>query len=127
MAHPTLQAVVNSVSIASTVAGVNPQPHRLLEEFNKLAQDYVGLVNRVIWLTLQTSAEFIETPLKEERFPPLELPAQSNLYYFRLLRGESARSWQQIQSEKSAVVRWSGNESADYDLTLYMTLPKSET
>jgi type VI secretion system protein ImpJ len=64
--------------------------------------------------------------LKEERFPPLELPAQSNLYYFRLLRGESARSWQQIQTERSAVVRWTGNESADYDLTLYMTLPKSE-
>jgi type VI secretion system protein ImpJ len=65
--------------------------------------------------------------LKEERFPPLELPAQSNLYYFRLLRGESARSWQQILSEKSAVARWTGNESADYDLTLYMTLPRSET
>ena len=65
--------------------------------------------------------------LKEERFPPLELPAQSSLYYFRLLRGESARSWQQIQSEKSAVIRWTGNETADYDLTLYMTLPKSET
>jgi type VI secretion system protein ImpJ len=64
--------------------------------------------------------------LKEERFPPLELPAQSNLYYFRLLRGESARSWQQIQTERFAVVRWTGNESADYDLTLYMTLPKSE-
>lgn len=64
--------------------------------------------------------------LKEERFPPLELPAQSNLYYFRLLRGESARSWQQIQTERSAVVRWTGNDSADYDLTLYMTLPKSE-
>jgi type VI secretion system protein ImpJ len=65
--------------------------------------------------------------LKEERFPPLELPAQSNLYYFRLLRGDSPRSWQQIQSEKTAVVRWTGNELADYDLTLYMTLPKSET
>jgi type VI secretion system protein ImpJ len=65
--------------------------------------------------------------LKEERFPPLELPAQSNLYYFRLLRGESARSWQQIQTERTAVVRWTGNELADYDLTLYMTLPKSET
>jgi hypothetical protein len=25
------------------------------------------------------------------------------------------------------VVRWTGNDSADYDLTLYMTLPKSET
>ncbi len=62
--------------------------------------------------------------LKEERFPPLELPAQSNLYYFRLLRGESARSWQQIQSEKSAVVRWTGNESADYDLTLVYDAPE---
>jgi type VI secretion system protein ImpJ len=64
--------------------------------------------------------------LKEERFPPLELPAQSNLYYFRLLRGESARSWQQIQSERAAVVRWTGSERTDYDVTLYMTLPRAE-
>jgi type VI secretion system protein ImpJ len=63
--------------------------------------------------------------LKEERFPPLELPAQSGLYFFRLLRGESSRSWQQIQVEKVAVVRWTGNESADYDITLYMTLPRA--
>jgi type VI secretion system protein ImpJ len=62
--------------------------------------------------------------LKEERFPPLELPAQTGLYFFRLLRGQSSRSWQQIQSEKIAVVRWTGNDSADYDITLYMTLPK---
>jgi type VI secretion system protein ImpJ len=62
--------------------------------------------------------------LKEERFPPLELPAQSGLYFFRLLRGQSSRSWQQIQAEKNAVVRWTGNESADYEITLYMTLPK---
>jgi type VI secretion system protein ImpJ len=63
--------------------------------------------------------------LKEERFPPLELPAQSGLYFFRLLRGESSRSWQQIQVEKVAVVKWTGNESADYDITLYMTLPRA--
>jgi type VI secretion system protein ImpJ len=63
--------------------------------------------------------------LKEERFPPLELPAQSGLYFFRLLRGESSRSWQQIQAEKVAVVRWTGHESADYDITLYMTLPRA--
>ncbi|MBV8279305.1 MAG: type VI secretion system baseplate subunit TssK, partial [Verrucomicrobia bacterium] len=62
--------------------------------------------------------------LKEERFPPLELPAQSGLYFFRLLRGQSSRSWQQIQAERNAVVRWTGNEAADYDITLYMTLPK---
>jgi type VI secretion system protein ImpJ len=64
--------------------------------------------------------------LKEERFPPLELPAQSNLYYFRLLRSESVRSWQQIQSEKAAIVRWSGNENADYNISLYMTMPKTD-
>jgi type VI secretion system protein ImpJ len=63
--------------------------------------------------------------LKEERFPPLELPAQSGLYFFRLLRGESPRSWQQIQAEKVAVVRWTGHELADYDITLYMTLPRA--
>jgi type VI secretion system protein ImpJ len=65
--------------------------------------------------------------LKEERFPPLELPAQSGLYFFRLLRGQSSRSWQQIQAEKVAVVRWTGNESADYDINLYMTLPRTPT
>ncbi|HEX6564472.1 MAG TPA: type VI secretion system baseplate subunit TssK [Chthoniobacterales bacterium] len=65
--------------------------------------------------------------LKEERFPPLELPAQSGLYFFRLLRGQSVRNWQQVQAEKVAVVRWTGNESADYDITLYMTLPRTPT
>ena len=38
--------------------------------------------------------------LKEERHPPLELPAQSDLHYFRLDRAASARLWQQIQAEK---------------------------
>jgi predicted component of type VI protein secretion system len=64
--------------------------------------------------------------LKEERFPPLELPAQSNLYYFRLLRGESARSWQQIQIERATVVRWSSQDAVDYEITLYMTLPRAD-
>jgi type VI secretion system protein ImpJ len=64
--------------------------------------------------------------LKEERFPPLELPAQSGLYYYRLLRGESGRSWQQIQAEKRIVARWTGHDSADYELTLYMILPKTD-
>jgi len=60
--------------------------------------------------------------LKEERFAPLELPAQSGLHFFRLLRNESARTWQQIEKERSAVVVWTDHE-ADYDLALYMTVP----
>jgi hypothetical protein len=61
--------------------------------------------------------------LKEERFPPLELPAQSGLYYFRLMRAESARSWQQIQTEKAAVVVWPEQEASDYEVAMYMTVP----
>ena len=60
--------------------------------------------------------------LKEERFQPLELPAQADMRYFRLLRGESQRVWGQLQQEKSAIIRWIGKEDADYDIALYMTV-----
>jgi type VI secretion system protein ImpJ len=63
--------------------------------------------------------------LKEERHPPLELPASSDLHYFRLERAASARMWQQIQMEKAAAVRWTGTEIdwSDASFTLYMTVP----
>ncbi len=63
--------------------------------------------------------------LKEERHPPLELPAAADLHYFRLERTTSARMWQQIQMEKSAAVRWTGAELdwSDASFTLYMTVP----
>lgn len=63
--------------------------------------------------------------LKEERHPPLELPAENDLHYFRLERTVSARMWQQIQMEKSAAVRWTGAEIdwTGASFTLYMTVP----
>jgi len=63
--------------------------------------------------------------LKEERHPPLELPAAPDLYYFRLDRTASARMWEMIKTEKSVVVRWTGTE-LDWSgaaFTLYMTIP----
>jgi type VI secretion system ImpJ/VasE family protein len=65
--------------------------------------------------------------LKEERHPPLELPAASDLHYFRLDRAASARMWQQIQSEKSAAVRWTGSDLdwSGASFTLYMTVPSA--
>jgi hypothetical protein len=69
MAHPTHDATVNSVAIASTLFEMNPRPHRLEGEFQKLAKDYVGMVNRVIWLTLHKCDDFIDTPLKGGQFP----------------------------------------------------------
>jgi hypothetical protein len=44
MSHPTLDATANSLSIASTIFGMNPHSHRLEKEFHKLAKDYVGMV-----------------------------------------------------------------------------------
>jgi len=63
--------------------------------------------------------------LKEERHAPLELPAASDLHYFRLERANSARMWQQIQTEKTACIRWTGSELdwSDANFTLYMTVP----
>ena len=59
--------------------------------------------------------------LKEERIPPLELPAANDLHYFRLLRADSQRVWDLLKTEKQAIIRWTGKEDADYNITLYMT------
>jgi type VI secretion system ImpJ/VasE family protein len=64
--------------------------------------------------------------LAEERHPPVELPAQSGLHYFRLNRAESARVWERIAQEKAMTLWWQGNESTDFAMTLYMTLPGGE-
>ena len=69
--------------------------------------------------------------LREERHPPLELPAESGLYYFRIMRNDSQRNWNQIVAEKSAIVRWTGADiqgvaagtGEDYQIALYMVLP----
>jgi len=60
--------------------------------------------------------------LKEERVAPLQLPAQAGLTYFRCERPENARSWQQIQAEKSVIIRWPNMPASDLKITLYMTV-----
>jgi type VI secretion system ImpJ/VasE family protein len=66
--------------------------------------------------------------LKEERHPPLELPAASDLHYFRLEHSVSARMWQQIQLEKAAAIRWKSAELdwSDVGFTLFMTVPSDK-
>ena len=61
--------------------------------------------------------------LQEERYPPVELPAQAGLRYFRVLRAESQRMWDRIKDEKAIGVRWLGMENSDFAITLYMTVP----
>jgi type VI secretion system ImpJ/VasE family protein len=64
--------------------------------------------------------------LNRELYPPVELPAQIGLHYFRVMKSESARLWERIQQEKSIAVRWPGIESSDFQITLYMTVPDTE-
>jgi len=60
--------------------------------------------------------------LKEERVAPMQLPAQAGLTYFRCIRPENARIWQQIQVEKSVIIRWPNMAASDLQVALYMTV-----
>jgi type VI secretion system protein ImpJ len=61
--------------------------------------------------------------LSEERHPPMELPSQVGLNYFRLNRDESARMWERITQEKTIAIRWPEMETSDFEITLFMTVP----
>ena len=64
--------------------------------------------------------------LAQELYPPVELPAQVGLHYFRVMRAESERMWNRIAQEKAVAVRWPGIDSTDFEVTLYMTVPDTE-
>ena len=61
-----------------------------------------------------------------ERIPPLELPTEAGLVYFRLQRGESARIWERAAEEKSMAIKWPGMDASDFKIALYMTIPSGE-
>ena len=80
------------------------------DKFKLMAQSLAG---RAIW----------GVKLVLERVPPLELPSEAGLTYFRLMRDESARMWERVSAEKALAARWPGMESTDYRVTLFMTVP----
>jgi predicted component of type VI protein secretion system len=63
--------------------------------------------------------------LKEENVPPLELPAQSDLHYFRVLPASNQRRWDQIKQDKAISLVWNKTDLdlSDAAFTLFMTLP----
>jgi type VI secretion system ImpJ/VasE family protein len=62
--------------------------------------------------------------LKEEAYPPLELPGQSDLRFFRVVPTSNQRRWDQIRTDKAVSLVWNNAEFdlADATYTLYMTL-----
>jgi type VI secretion system protein ImpJ len=63
--------------------------------------------------------------LKEESYPPLELPAQGDLFYFRLLSASNPRRWDQIKQDQAMSLVWNNRELdlSEAAFTLFMTLP----
>jgi predicted component of type VI protein secretion system len=62
--------------------------------------------------------------LKEQNYPPLELPAQNDLHYFSLAPGSNPRRWDQVKQDQAVSLVWNNAELdlADASFTLYMTL-----
>lgn len=58
--------------------------------------------------------------LEWERMPPVTLPAEAGLQYFRVRRGESKRMWDRISEEREVAVWWPGAESSDFQIAVYM-------
>jgi type VI secretion system protein ImpJ len=85
----------------------------LVEDGDKFKLMAKSMIKRQIW----------GVKLNEERHPPVELPAQAGLHYFRLMRADSQRMWERIAEERSIGIRWLGAENSDLVPTLYMTVP----
>lgn len=62
--------------------------------------------------------------LKEQNYPPLELPAQSDLHYFSLAPTTNPRRWEQVKQDKAISLVWNNSDLdlTDATFTLYMTL-----
>jgi type VI secretion system ImpJ/VasE family protein len=111
------------------------------DDFVKPSGYYLGVVTRAdrtrLALYLSDADKFKLMPrsteqvairgleLKEENYPPLDLPAQSNLHYFRLVPSSNQRRWDQIKQDKAMSLVWNNAEFdlADAKFTLYMTMP----
>jgi predicted component of type VI protein secretion system len=65
--------------------------------------------------------------LTYEPHPPVELPAQIGLAYFRLARHESGHMWERVVQEKALAATWPEADASDFHLTLYMPVSGGES
>jgi type VI secretion system protein ImpJ len=111
------------------------------EHFERPTGYYLGIKTRVertrlaLYLTDGNKFKFMPRSmeqmaifgmeLKEENYPPIELPGESDLHYFRLTPSSNQRRWDQIKQDKAVSLVWKNDDLdlADAVCTLYMTLP----
>ena len=88
------------------------------------------LTDAVKFKLMPSSSEQIQirgVELKEQNYPPLELPAQNDLHYFSLVPASNPRRWEQVKQDKAISLVWNQAEFdlSDANFTLYMTLSTS--
>jgi type VI secretion system ImpJ/VasE family protein len=121
-------------------ANGHPQAAFVEEDFTAPTGYFLGVKTRVERTALATyitdASKFKLMPLslegspifglelREENFPPTELPAEPGLYYFHLVKEN--RRWASFQKDKAAVLEWKRTEFdlSDAKFALYMTLPE---
>lgn len=113
------------------------------QHFERPTGHYIGVKTRVertklaLYLTdnnkfklMPGSMEQVDiygVELKEENYPPLELPGQSDLHYFRVIPTSNQRRWDQVKQDKTMSLVWNNSQFdlSDAAFTLFMTLPSA--
>jgi len=83
----------------------------LVEDANRFKMMPPSLATKVVF----------GVPLKEERIPPMELPSQPGMIYFRMLVQEREQIWSLVRKEGGVTLLWPGMDASDFQTEIYIT------
>lgn len=61
--------------------------------------------------------------LKEDRHPPVQLPAKAQRYFYRIDTSQNSVAWEQLLQEPVAIIELKSGKSADHKISLYILAP----
>ncbi len=61
--------------------------------------------------------------LKEDRHPPVQLPAKAQRYYYRIDTAQNSSAWEQLLQEPVAIIELKSGRSDEHKIALYILAP----
>jgi type VI secretion system protein ImpJ len=61
--------------------------------------------------------------LKEDRHPPVQLPAKAQRYFYRIDTSQNSVAWEQLLQEPVAIIELKSGKSTDHKISLYILVP----
>jgi type VI secretion system protein ImpJ len=61
--------------------------------------------------------------LKEDRHPPVQLPAKAQRYFYRIDTSQNSGAWEQLMQEPIAIIELKSGKSDDHKISLYVLIP----